>query len=451
MKRLTWIMIVVMAVIGAVNAQELESLKTFYFGNSFLENSMVGLHGPLGQSAGKEWDLLGALIHPGVPIWVHAVRQTEPDSSNYKKFSQHGAETEAIVMLLFGGQGLSSMMTEMWEGKYKFDEPRDLGDVASCATIIERYLEMNPNGKAYVYQAWPYNPAAREFLKRVQEESRADFQKQGLDRGEIMKKVKKIELSEEQMEKVRREMDYPKIWLAEDYIPDAIHEDHRARYRAYSGAIRTIRRKDANASVTLAMLAEEAGVTPDVVKEDLAIIRITEADLADPEIGERIGRYVFGCPYSHSRPHTWAVAEGLKEKFPDLWKEKRLGMIPVGDVFFALDKKMKAGEVPGLVNVGQFSADGGHIRSGLPRYTVAATFFAVMFKAHPKALDWNIYGNRDNYISKAPDGLNKVGGHYVHIPDLGTHLEITEERAQIVNDTIWEVVTDHPYTWVEKK
>jgi hypothetical protein len=30
-------------------------------------------------------------------------------------------------------------------------------------------------------------------------------------------------------------------------------------------------------------------------------------------------------------------------------------------------------------------------------------------------------------------------------------LEITPERARIVNDTIWEVVTNHPYTRLTSK
>jgi hypothetical protein len=30
-------------------------------------------------------------------------------------------------------------------------------------------------------------------------------------------------------------------------------------------------------------------------------------------------------------------------------------------------------------------------------------------------------------------------------------LEITPERARIVNDTVWEVVTDHPHTALDKE
>jgi len=146
----------------------------------------------------------------------------------------------------------------------------------------------------------------------------------------------------------------------------------------------------------------------------------------------------------HSRDYVWSLMELLKTKYPKLWAEKRLALIPIGDVFLALDKKMRAGEVPGIENVGFFSRDGGHVRAGLPRYTLAATCFAVMFRAHPKALDYSIYNDLANYTN---ENIKQLGfGGYVHQPDLGVLLEITPERAKIVNETVWEVVRSHPYT-----
>ena len=131
--------------------------------------------------------------------------------------------------------------------------------------------------------------------------------------------------------------------------------------------------------------------------------------------------------------------EGVIERYPQLWREARLGMVPVGDVFLALDKKMRAGQVPGIVNIGEFSADGGHLRGGLPRYVLAATHYAVLFGAHPGEADWQVFQERSNYDS------GKFG-FYVHQPDLGVHLDLTPERVKVVNDTVWEVVKDHPHT-----
>ncbi len=143
----------------------------------------------------------------------------------------------------------------------------------------------------------------------------------------------------------------------------------------------------------------------------------------------------------HTRRHMTLVMQGLINAFPELWRDGRLGMVPMGDVFLALDRKMRTKEVPGLVNIGEFSADGGHLRRRLPRYTLAATHYAVLFRDDPACLDWNLYQDRDNYES------NKFG-HYVHQPDRGVHVDITPERARIVNQTTREVVRNHPYTQI---
>ena len=67
---------------------------------------------------------------------------------------------------------------------------------------------------------------------------------------------------------------------------------------------------------------------------------------------------------------------------------------------------------------------------------------AFMFCEHPKALDYTIYNDLKNYTN---ENIKALGfGGYVHQPDLGVLLEITPERAQIVNDTIWEAVTHSP-------
>jgi len=159
---------------------------------------------------------------------------------------------------------------------------------------------------------------------------------------------------------------------------------------------------------------------------------------------ERVEDPPWGSKHTHSRDYVWQLMDLLKSKYPKLWEEKRLALIPNGDVFLALDKKLRAGEMPGVENVGFFSRDGGHVRAGLPRYTLAATCFAVMFREHPNALDWSIYNELDNYTN---ENIKRLGfGGYVHQPDLGVLLEITPQRARIVNDTIWEVVTNHPHT-----
>ena len=155
----------------------------------------------------------------------------------------------------------------------------------------------------------------------------------------------------------------------------------------------------------------------------------------------------FGSKNFHSRDYVWALMDLLKQKYPKLWQAGRLALIPNGDVFLALDKKMRAGQVPGVENVGFYSRDGGHVRAGLPRYTLAATCYAVMFREHPGKLDPAIYNDLENYRN---DNIRKLPGvlsaPYVHWPDLGELLEITPVRKKVVDDTVWEVVSKHPHT-----
>ena len=134
--------------------------------------------------------------------------------------------------------------------------------------------------------------------------------------------------------------------------------------------------------------------------------------------------------------YHYQLFEALKKRFPELWEQGRLRMIPTGDIFMALERKMRAGKVPGIDSIKDFYTDVQHIRAGLPRYTAASSFYAVMFEDHPKALDWRIYNDESEY---GPDPSH----------DKYPLLEITLERARVVNDTIWEVVTGHPYTKIE--
>lgn len=350
--------------VGGAHADEAEQLRTFYFGNSFTGNAMPGLHPLLGKSVGKQWAVQAA-ISPGVPIWAHMKRHMDR-GADYERFHRAAAEKDAIVLLVFGGDGLSSIVTEKWQGQVKFDRPTDIGDVAACSYLIREYLKLNPQGRAYVYTAWPGIPEAAELRRRVQDESRRAMLDQGLSREEVLKKVRERKLTHDEMEPLRRSFDYAAAWL-NDYDP-----------------------------------AEPQGNT-------------------------------------HTRAHMYAVMEGLKKNFPELWSEGRLGMIPMGDVFLELDRRMRAGDVPGIGNIGEFSADGGHLRSGLPRYTLAAAYYAVLFRRDPGELDWSIFQDRGNYESMKH-------GFYVHQPDLAVHLDITPARAKVVNDTIWAVVREHPYT-----
>lgn len=124
-----------------------------------------------------------------------------------------------------------------------------------------------------------------------------------------------------------------------------------------------------------------------------------------------------------SRAFSEQVFSGLRQRFPDLWREGRLRMIPAGELFFRLDREFRAGRASGIADIRDFYTDVQHIRAGLPRYAVAALVFACLFEESPVRLDWKLYNDAMKY---GPDP------HHDH----GELLEITPARAQMVHAAI---------------
>jgi hypothetical protein len=136
-----------------------------------------------------------------------------------------------------------------------------------------------------------------------------------------------------------------------------------------------------------------------------------------------------GCA---SRDYEYRLMDALIERYPALWKAGRLRLMPVVDVWSLLDRQARAGRIKGLENIGQFHADSGHGRCGLPAYVAAATFYTVIFGSRPHDLDYTIFNDRAAY-----------GKDLFH--DWGNLFEITPELARAASDAIWAVVQAHPY------
>jgi len=137
--------------------------------------------------------------------------------------------------------------------------------------------------------------------------------------------------------------------------------------------------------------------------------------------------------YTHWRTRDYSnqVFDGIKANFPELWKAGRLHRLPGGELFFRLNEKMKAGEFPGIDSITDFYTDVQHIRAGAANYSIAALFYTGLFRERPDQLNWSIYNEQSRYGEDA--------NH-----DFGEVLEITPERAQIIHDTVWELLHEHP-------
>jgi len=99
-------------------------------------------------------------------------------------------------------------------------------------------------------------------------------------------------------------------------------------------------------------------------------------------------------------------------------------MIPVPEVLYALDTKMKAGQVPGYTSINQFfQTDQLHLDEGPGTYVAGATVYATLF-------------------GKDPAGLTRPAGYY------GSDSQFSPELYDALNETVWEVVSTNPYTGV---
>ena len=109
------------------------------------------------------------------------------------------------------------------------------------------------------------------------------------------------------------------------------------------------------------------------------------------------------------------LTKALRKDLPDI---KPVLMVPVGQVLFEMDKKMKAGLVPGYTDITQFYADGIHLNDA-GRYLACLTYFSTLYKDTPIGLP--VKGN------------------------------VTPELAALIQQTVWDVVTGTELSGVETK
>jgi hypothetical protein len=122
----------------------------------------------------------------------------------------------------------------------------------------------------------------------------------------------------------------------------------------------------------------------------------------------------------HTRDYYEYLLKRLREK-----TDAEVHIIPVPEVMHELDKQMQAGKVPGLTGIGDIMKDKLHLDPGLGHYIASVTVYATIF-------------------GKNPAGIVKPEGHY----DDGNKELLTPQMCEIVNKTVWDVVSKNPSTGV---
>ncbi len=118
---------------------------------------------------------------------------------------------------------------------------------------------------------------------------------------------------------------------------------------------------------------------------------------------------------NETRDYFVDLMKAVREANPDMKKPIRI--IPVGDVMYALDKKMQAGELPGFESIYNVYKDGIHL-GPYGSYIAGLTFASTMYKIDPRGLSSSAYGELDPNVVK------------------------------IIQNTVWDVVSKHPYAGI---
>ena len=108
-----------------------------------------------------------------------------------------------------------------------------------------------------------------------------------------------------------------------------------------------------------------------------------------------------------------------RQYFVDLYEalSGSVKMIPAGEVLYALDLEMRAGEIPGFSGVAALYRDDYHMND-LGKHIAAYTAYATMFAETPVGLAY--YGTT----------------------------QVTPETLQLIQESVWQTVTSSPYTSV---
>jgi hypothetical protein len=115
----------------------------------------------------------------------------------------------------------------------------------------------------------------------------------------------------------------------------------------------------------------------------------------------------------------------VRDQYPTL--QKKPLMVPVGDVLYELDKRLRTGTIPELTDVSGMYVDAIHF-GDLGRFVVGSTFYSTLYEAAPHGLSSASYRSTQAH------------------PGQAAKLDVTDARfVALVQDVVWDVVRQHPF------
>ena len=146
-----------------------------------------------------------------------------------------------------------------------------------------------------------------------------------------------------------------------------------------------------------------------------------------PETGGVFGPFNFQALWDRTYTGGWDGTNESRDFFVKLLARVRTNhpgltkkplLVPVGDVLYELDKRMKAGQVPGYTDIVQLYSDGIHFNN-VGSFLVGTTYYATLFKNDPAG--------------------QVVPSQYGSIP---------VPIVQAIQDVVWDIVSVHPLAGV---
>lgn len=121
-------------------------------------------------------------------------------------------------------------------------------------------------------------------------------------------------------------------------------------------------------------------------------------------------------PSNETKGYFESLVTRANQEMPQL--SKKVLMVPVGDVLLEVDRRMRAGQVPGYTSINQLYTD--HIHFGdTGSYIVGMTFYATLYRDNPMG---------------TPKPVNWAN--------------ITSAQVAQFQEAVWQVVSGHAYSGV---